>query len=77
MPCPPPRDLPDPGIEPAGLTSLALAGGYFTMSLTWEALPQVSRVPTRREANAISVLELQPALPKLALALLDPGLLLA
>ena len=27
MPCPPPGDLPDPGIEPTSLTSLALAGG--------------------------------------------------
>ena len=27
MPCPPPGDLPDPGIEPA---SPALAGGFFT-----------------------------------------------
>lgn len=35
------------------------------------------RPPTGREADAVSVLELQPALPELALALLDPGLLLA
>ena len=27
---PPPRDLPDPGIETAPLASLALAGGFFT-----------------------------------------------
>ena len=26
LPCPPPGDLPDPGIKPA---SLALAGGFF------------------------------------------------
>ena len=36
--CPPPGDLPDPGIEPAFLTSPALAGGFFTTSATWEAL---------------------------------------
>ena len=36
-PCPPRRDLPDPGIEPTSLTSPALAGGFFTMSATWEA----------------------------------------
>ena len=30
LPCPPPGDLPDPGIEPAFLTSLALAGRFFT-----------------------------------------------
>ena len=29
-PCPSPGDLPDPGIEPTALTSLALAGGFFT-----------------------------------------------
>ena len=27
LPCPPPRDLPDPGVEPA---SPALTGGFFT-----------------------------------------------
>ena len=27
--CPPPRDLPDPGIEPSSLTSPQLAGGLF------------------------------------------------
>ena len=32
LPCPPPRDLPDPGIEPTSLTSPALAGGFFTTS---------------------------------------------
>ena len=35
--CPPPGDLPDPGIEPASLTSPALAGRFFTTSATWEA----------------------------------------
>ena len=29
-------DLPDPGIEPMSLTSPALAGGFFTASVTWE-----------------------------------------
>ena len=33
--CPPPGDLPDPGIEPE---APALAGGFFTTSATWEAL---------------------------------------
>ena len=31
---PPPGDLPDPGIQPTFLVSLALAGGFFTT--TWE-----------------------------------------
>ena len=34
---PPPRDLPDPGIEPRSLKSPVLAGGFFTSSTTWEA----------------------------------------
>ena len=38
QPSPPPGDLPDPGIEPASLASLALAGGFFTT--TWEAPSQ-------------------------------------
>ena len=37
LPCPPPRDLPDPGIEPATLRSPAFAGGFFTTSASWEA----------------------------------------
>ena len=37
LPCPPPRHLPDPGIEPTSLMSPALAGGFFTTSTTWEA----------------------------------------
>ena len=35
--CPPPGDLPNPGIEPPSLMSPALAGGFFTTSATWEA----------------------------------------
>ena len=35
--CPPPRDLPNLGTEPTSLASLALAGGFFTTSATWEA----------------------------------------
>ena len=33
---PSPGDLPNPGIEPASLMSLALAGSFFTTSLTWD-----------------------------------------
>ena len=35
--CPPPGDLPDPGIEPVSLTSPLLAGGFFITSAIWEA----------------------------------------
>ena len=32
--CPPPGDLPDPGIQPASFLSPALAGRFFTTSPT-------------------------------------------
>ena len=35
--CPPPGNLPDPGIQHASLKSYALAGGFVTTSATWEA----------------------------------------
>ena len=38
LPLPPPGDLPDPGMEPLSLMSLALAGGFFTTSTTCEVL---------------------------------------
>ena len=38
LPCPPPGDLPHPGIESTSLISAALAGCFFTTSTTWEAL---------------------------------------
>ena len=38
LPCSPPGDLPNPGIEPTSLISPALAGGFFTTSVIWEAL---------------------------------------
>ena len=37
LPCPPPRDLPNPGIRSVSLTSPAFAGRFFTTSATWEA----------------------------------------
>ena len=36
LPCPPPGDLPDPGIKPTSLMSPTLAGRFFTISATWE-----------------------------------------
>ena len=32
LPCPPPGDFPDPGIQPTSLVSPALAGVFFTTS---------------------------------------------
>ena len=37
LPCPPPGDLPDPGIKPGPLVSPALTGRFFTTSAAWEA----------------------------------------
>ena len=34
LPCPPPGDLPNPGIKATSLMSPALAGGIFTISAT-------------------------------------------
>ena len=38
LPFPPPRHLPNPGVEPASHLSPALAGGFLTTSTTWETL---------------------------------------
>ena len=37
LPCPPPADLPDPGIEPESPGSPALAGRFFMTTATLEA----------------------------------------
>ena len=37
LPCPPPGNLPDSGIEHTSLMFPALAGGFFTTSATREA----------------------------------------
>ena len=36
LPCPPPGDLPNPGIGPVSPESPALAGGFFTMEPPWK-----------------------------------------
>ena len=38
LPCSPPGDPPDPGMEPVSLTLPAWASRFFTISTTWEAL---------------------------------------
>ena len=37
LPCPPPGDLPNPGIKPMFLMSSVLAGRFFTTSTNWKA----------------------------------------
>ena len=36
LPCPPPGNLPNPGLEPASLMSPALVGRFFTSSAIWQ-----------------------------------------
>ena len=53
LPCPPPEDLPDPGVKPESLMSPALADRFLTTSSTWEALPgtgNMDAVGTRQDA---------------------------
>ena len=38
LPCPLPRDLPDPGVEPTSLMSSASAGGFFTTAAAAKSL---------------------------------------
>ena len=45
LPCPPPGDLPNPGIKPSSSVSLALADGFFTTSTTWEGPVLPQRLP--------------------------------
>ena len=65
LPCPPPEDLPNPGIEPKTHVFLpALAGGFFTTSSTWETpipgqgtrdhLPQLSPAQPNKQIIKIN-----------------------
>ena len=44
LPCPPPGDLPNPGMESTSLTFPALTGRFFTSSATWQAQKPTSEV---------------------------------
>ena len=44
LPCPPPGDLLHPGIKPVSLISPTLAGGFFTISATWEAPSNIVQI---------------------------------
>ena len=46
LPCPPPRDLADPGFEPTSLSPPVLGGEFFTTRVaTWEALQEAKYLP--------------------------------
>ena len=51
-PFPAPGDLPNPGIEPISLESLALAGRFFTTRATWEG-PFDSRASQETELHEL------------------------
>ena len=44
LPCPPPGDLPNSGIEPTSPASPALAGRFFTTRATWEVWITILRL---------------------------------
>ena len=44
LPCPPPRHLPNPGIEPVSPVYLALAGGLFTIEPSGKPLRNLLKV---------------------------------
>ena len=48
LPCPPPGDLPNPGTEPTPLMSPALAGGFFTTSVTWVVQKSRIQLPVQK-----------------------------
>ena len=51
LPCPPPGDLPDPGIKRMSIMSPALAGGFFTTCATWEVLSWEVHLGQKRVIN--------------------------
>ena len=54
LPCPPPGDLPDPGIKPTSLISSVLASRLFTTSATWEAQLQLNFPLTLKTTAALA-----------------------
>ena len=54
LPCPPPGDLPNPGIKLVTLKSSALAGRFFITSATWEA-PQKYALHLQIRVTAVKV----------------------
>ena len=54
LPCPPPGDLPDPGIEPVSLMSPALAGGFFITSTIWKNLKDTQLLPILGNSRTFS-----------------------
>ena len=53
LPCPPPGDLPNPGIKPASPRSPALAGGFFPTNATWEATTSCMMWPKKKNKEEV------------------------
>ena len=54
--CPPPGDLPDPGIKPVSLKSPALAGWFFTTGATWETPKDLYKTAQYRKISTFSLM---------------------
>ena len=53
LPCTPPGDLPDPGIEPTSLVSPALAGGFLPLHQGSAFVRQGSHLDRRAEPRVL------------------------
>ena len=53
LPCPPPGDLPNPGMKPVSLMSPALTGGFFTTSTTWKLKCPIIREEAKLQSDAM------------------------
>ena len=58
LPCPPPGDLPNPGIKPILLTSSTWEGGFFTTKGTCSALKFYDSPVTLRKEKLLSRVQL-------------------
>ena len=54
LPCPPPGDFPDLGIEPASLRSPALAARFFNTSTTWKICSHYLKLISRGQQESIN-----------------------
>ena len=56
LPCPPPGDLPDPGIEPTSVASPALAGGFFITASPGKHMNPARDIPFPLVQTALLIL---------------------
>ena len=53
LPCPPPRDLPDPGAEHTSAPPPALAGRFLAASATWQDLSGETFIYSQLFSNSV------------------------